>query len=276
MGGGRVRFRLLAVVTLVLGATMFAPASAASASVTLSVTRSGYFDIALPANVSINPYQSRVSTRGTYGGWLLLKRGAAYDFQAPASGAIWLDAFTSSSAERTWPSITLPGARRLAAGTYRVYVVGDAPTTVSIPVEGMTRPIRLSGGRPSYAAGGSEAMASLVVAGPAGAIRGDTVQYASQAPTAALVVSAVTVVMRPGAVVMSMDACASGAEEECSGFGGTGWMASPIIPGSFTLGVVYGPGELPKGELKAEQSATLAGSAEHAAGGFVAIELVGR
>jgi hypothetical protein len=163
-------------------------------------------------------------------------------------------------------------SKNLAPGTYRIYLLADAPANIHIPIVKGAATTRL---RPRFRAKASATTAELAVI--AGAVN-DTKHTPVRVTDNTLTISTLFFSASQGATVQNVQACVKKEMEPaagCEGGGIAGYVIHPLVGYTFSLSTFYEPRILDPGDYYAFQRATAGVVVQRAVGASLSVELKG-
>jgi hypothetical protein len=271
-----MRRRLLTAMVIVglLGSWSATSVDAAPAhALQLTGSRTASADLVLRQNTTFDVDKLAISGKGSFAGFYMesLDKPVAKRTEAGARlGAVTIRDWRTPDGPGLTTSFTPPGKQQLSAGRYRVYLVADGPTTVSLPTNGAT--MRLRPTRPATAA--VEARADIL-SSPVQATNTQTMRFVGKR-TVALVG---LVVGRFRAYVGTIGSCFRTPEAECGEHGSgadgafAGYLLSPLSDLDLSWTTLYEPGVLKPGRYEAHQEALNATTLQYASGAAFTLSL---
>ncbi|HEV2757399.1 MAG TPA: hypothetical protein VG318_16660 [Actinomycetota bacterium] len=259
---GPIARRSLGAGLLLLGLLPFAPSAAATADaehvMTMTAPRTGYVDIRLRKPFTVDALASEIAFDGSFGGWFMHRMGEKIDLGGGNAAGAYDIADVSPSGPGSAPHRLLIGFQNseLARGLYRVYVLGDGPVSVRLPVgeEHAARSIRtLSHTR-------ARAATVELPVNEAGAVN-DRTHVPIRIGQNSLTITTLYFHAEPGATVQDVQTCIKAEPEDgsCEGGGIAGQVLHAFDTYDFSLSYMYGPGVLTPGSYFTYHKATVAG-----------------
>lgn len=243
----------LGTAAAVVAASLLSPAAAAPPTVLrLSGRTTGYVDVTLTRPVTFDELRARLTTRGTYVAWWLVKRGEPVTKMGNHVGGVRF-VRQSSSTHADYDFGFRTGA--LDPGRYRLYLATDGESTVEVPAAGLPRSLNLTPQRRTTSIGLVETLAVL----PGGIVSG-VMREPVTLPAGSLVASSIVVYSAPGVTIESLGACVVPPGESCNGVGRPGGFSGYAMSLFEDFGVQvtahYFPGSIPAGPHDGRQGVT--------------------
>ena len=262
-----MRHRLASLATLAscLATTLCAalPADAAGGFIEISLQRSGYVDLQLPQEFTLDLRRFAVPKASEYAGFFLQKSGERYTASGNNSAAFFVKGLAGP--DDPHGSVTLAyGKQTLPPGRYRLNAIVDRPMTLTIPLsDDFTR--RLTPSRPLNVQYDAGPMPASVI-GQASADRPINVARSST------VISVVGAYSAAGATAQDLAACSitrdqAEATSACPNGSFSGVTTSTGLSYGVGVTATYGPGQLPPGSAVARGRVLAAGSLERIVSG---------
>lgn len=239
----------MAVAGLLLAAGTATPSTAQPASRTLTISGrvNGFADVTFPTAVRLGTSRHAavppvVTGTASYAGAYL----TPLDGAGPSAGTIILRAFPMFGDT----PFALTTHTSLPAGRYRVHLLGDAPTTVRMSIDGVRRDVSVRTRTPS------DVTAQQVGRGVAGVdtpVDRAVVPFTVRPVTLAVVASSHESTAFAGRREVCIRSRTDGLSPCLDGNGGRGWYWA-VVPVRWRLGgaAVVNPGELPTGPAEVE------------------------
>lgn len=238
--------RVSGVAALLVAGAVLAPADAASPSVLrLTGHTTGYVDLTLAKPTTFDEMKARLTTRGTYVAWWLIKIGEAATSNGNQAGGVRF-------VQQSPPGSVSPdydfGFRTTALdpGRYRLYLATDGDSTVEVPATGLVRSLNLAPVRRTTSVGAVRTLAVL----PGGVVRGSMREPATLSRNS-LAASSLVAYSAPGVTVESLAACVVRPQGSCDEPGQPGAYSGYAMSLFTDFGVQvtahYPPGTLPAG-----------------------------
>jgi hypothetical protein len=253
------------VVVLLLGLVGVYPAQAKEAQhLTLKGDGTAYLDVEFDKAVSLNVSGTRMSYSGDRAGWAMQPTGGGHLIGAYViRGAV----VPGESAERPTYSMGF-GKVKVKPGSYRIVLIADGPTEVTIPINSGLSSVTLEPSTPTS----SDSGLSEFTVGQAGTINEELRSPVHIGPSA-FAVSLVTVYSEAGVMANQFDACYTQPGADCEPPAMHGVLIGSSEGSSMSYATHYEPGELPAGDYDALQKATTAGSTSGGTGAWLVVNL---
>lgn len=247
-----------------------------SASIILTGSRTGYVDLTFTGPVTLDEFRAKFEYSGTYSGWFIHKLGEAVDTAGDEAGSAAIRSLVPAGDPPTSPSFEFAFGfnPELSAGSYRLYLLSDGPSTVTIPVEGISKDIRF---RPRARTFSFAETIDFPPAGPGGTYVRAQTRIPIVLDPSFMVTTMALAYADPGAQVISIGTCVVVGEDECDGGpAGGGVLVSTSPTYDFTLVAVrhYAVGSFSRGGYSAWGGLTTAGSVHSGKSGVFILKIV--
>lgn len=261
-----VRRSILWAIAMLLAALPLAPSAFAAGTWTLSADGTSFVDVTLSSAVSLEPSTIATTGRGRFQGFYLERVDVAAPDRAAQGnsfGAVTFPGYHEPGEPKLVLTLTPGNEAELNAGRYRLYVLADGPTTVTVRGDKLTS-------RTFRAVKPARAIASVkpdILTSPVQA--DDTESFTLTGKRSISLVS--TLVGKARAYAGIVGACLTIPGQQCGQAttgGGDGpyanYALSPLSDVSVLFTITYAPGALPPTIYDARHDAVNAGTLQYA------------
>ncbi len=242
-------------------------------TISISGSRTSYVDVRFDRGFTLDAFRSDIAFDGSFGGWFMHRLGEKIDLSDGNARGAYDIAAVGPTADGSDPYRLLIGfgGSKLDPGLYRVYVLGDGPVSVHIPVEEnhAVRSIR------TFTQTGARTATMDLPVNDAGVVN-DRKHVPIRIGRRSLTITTLYFHAGPGATVQDVQTCIKEQRENgnCEGGGIAGQVVHAFDTYDFSLSYMYPPGVLAPGDYFTYYKATVAG-VERVVGSSLKIRLSG-
>ena len=243
-------------------------------SISITGQRTAYMDVKFDEKFTLDEEATSIDSDGTFAGWMMHRLGQDFDIsKGNVAGAYVIsDIVPPDEVEESFLFNVGFKSKNLAPGTYRVYLLADAPTRIEIPIAKGASSMKL---RPTHR---TDAIATTVdLAVTAGSVN-DTKYTPVEVTNNTMTVSHLFFSAGQGITVQDVQACVKqemDPVEGCEEGGIAGYVIHPLQTYLFALSSYYEPGVLAPGDHYAFQRAIAGVVLERVVGASLSVELKG-